>query len=86
MTAYAEIIDEQSFRILASLSEGPARYHQLKETIGGSDSTCSNRLKLLSKNGLIAPQVGHGSRFFVEYTLTDEGRLFVTKHRIREFF
>ncbi|WP_246491866.1 winged helix-turn-helix transcriptional regulator [Actinomadura alba] len=61
--------------ILAALGDGPMRFHQLRDRIGGiSDKMLSQNLRALAGDGLIQREVEPTSPPQVFYTLTALGQ------------
>jgi DNA-binding HxlR family transcriptional regulator len=60
--------------ILYTLTDGPLRFAELKESVPGmSDRLLSQRLKELEQEGLIRREVSPGPRVRVSYELTRKG-------------
>jgi DNA-binding HxlR family transcriptional regulator len=61
--------------ILATLTNGPAGFSELRRAVGGiSDSVLSERLSELTKAGLVLRSVHDGPPITVEYQLTSAGQ------------
>ena len=72
--AFAILGKRWSGVILGRLADGPARFSELSENLGGiSDSVLSQRLLELSDAGLVQRQVDPGPPIAVCYRLTAPG-------------
>jgi DNA-binding HxlR family transcriptional regulator len=61
--------------VLRALLAGPARYHELRETIPDiSDRMLSERLRELEAEGIVTRSVIPATPVRVEYVLTEKGR------------
>ncbi|TDD25702.1 winged helix-turn-helix transcriptional regulator [Nonomuraea diastatica] len=64
--------------VLGSLRAGPAGFRELSRAIDGlSDSVLSDRLSVLTKEGLIARTVDEGPPVTVSYELTGSGKALI---------
>lgn len=65
--------------ILRALLDGPARFHQIRESIPDiSDRMLSERLRELESEGIVTRSVIPETPVRVEYALTEKGRALET--------